>query len=45
MSPVPVAVRGGDEITVDFDFDVPYAVTTPPSYRITGNVVSSAVVV
>jgi predicted RNA methylase len=45
MSPVPVAVRGGDEITVDFDFVVPYAVTTPPSYRITGNVVSSAVVV
>jgi hypothetical protein len=41
MSPVPVAVGGGDEITVDFDFDVPYALTTPPLYRITGNVVSS----
>jgi len=39
MSPEPVAVKGGDEITVNFDFDVSSEVTTPPSYKISGNVV------
>lgn len=39
MSPEPVAVKGGDEITVNFDFDVSSEVTTPPSYRISGIVV------
>jgi len=32
-------VKGGDEITVNFDFDVSSEVTTPPSYKISGNVV------
>ena len=40
MSPIPVAVKGDDRITVDFEFEVPASVTTPPSYRITGSVVS-----
>jgi protein arginine N-methyltransferase 1 len=40
MSPEPVAVKGGDEIIVNFDFDVSSEVTTPPSYKISGNVVS-----
>lgn len=39
MSPEPVAVKGGDEITVNFDFDVSSEVTTPPSYEISGYVV------
>ncbi|KAL3807711.1 hypothetical protein ACHAXA_005724 [Cyclostephanos tholiformis] len=41
MSPIPVTVHGGDEIIVDFDFDLPYEVTSPPSYKIAGNVISS----
>jgi hypothetical protein len=40
MSPVPVAVKGDDRITVDFEYEVPASVTTPPSYKITGSVVS-----
>ena len=40
MSPIPVAVKGDDRITVDFEFEVPASVTTPPSYKITGSVVS-----
>ena len=40
MSPEPVAVNGGDEIIVNFEFDISSEVTTPPSYKISGNVVS-----
>ena len=39
MSEVPVSVKGGDEISVEFDFKVPTEVTTPPSYKISGSVV------
>ncbi|KAL7542108.1 hypothetical protein ACHAXR_011532 [Thalassiosira sp. AJA248-18] len=41
MAPEPVAVKAGDEITVNFDFDVSSEVTKPPSYKISGNVVSA----
>ncbi len=40
MSPEPVAVNGGDEIIVNFEFDISPEVTTPSSYKISGNVVS-----
>eukprot|EP00579_Thalassiosira_antarctica_P032295 CAMPEP_0201998996 /NCGR_PEP_ID=MMETSP0905-20130828/5665_1 /ASSEMBLY_ACC=CAM_ASM_000554 /TAXON_ID=420261 /ORGANISM="Thalassiosira antarctica, Strain CCMP982" /LENGTH=416 /DNA_ID=CAMNT_0048555109 /DNA_START=17 /DNA_END=1264 /DNA_ORIENTATION=+ len=40
MAPEPVTVKGGDQITVSFDFDVPSEVTKPSSYKISGNVVS-----
>eukprot|EP00571_Detonula_confervacea_P010095 CAMPEP_0172306278 /NCGR_PEP_ID=MMETSP1058-20130122/7381_1 /TAXON_ID=83371 /ORGANISM="Detonula confervacea, Strain CCMP 353" /LENGTH=419 /DNA_ID=CAMNT_0013018107 /DNA_START=21 /DNA_END=1280 /DNA_ORIENTATION=+ len=40
MAPEPVAVKGGDQITVTFDFDVSSDVTKPASYKISGNVVS-----
>lgn len=39
MNPVPVPVKGGDEVSVTFDFVVPTQVTTPPSYKISGSVV------
>lgn len=42
MSAEPVAVKGGDQITVSFDFDVPSEVTKPCSYKISGNVVHRA---
>jgi len=35
----PVPVKGGDEVSVTFDFVVPTQVTTPPSYKISGSVV------
>ncbi|KAL9179374.1 hypothetical protein ACHAXT_008664 [Thalassiosira profunda] len=38
MCPEPVPVKGGDAITVDFDFDVPSSVTKPASYKISGTV-------
>lgn len=41
MSPEPVSVKAGDQITVTFDFDVSSEVTKPPSYKISGNVVST----
>jgi len=40
MAPEPVAVKGGDEIAVTFDFDVSSEVTKPSSYKIRGTVVS-----
>ena len=40
MSPEPVAVKGGDQITVTCNFEVSAEVTKPPSYKISGNVVS-----
>ena len=39
MSETPVPVKGGDEVSVTFDFSVPSQVTTPPSYKISGSVV------
>eukprot|EP00578_Thalassiosira_sp_NH16_P010624 CAMPEP_0181115184 /NCGR_PEP_ID=MMETSP1071-20121207/21297_1 /TAXON_ID=35127 /ORGANISM="Thalassiosira sp., Strain NH16" /LENGTH=420 /DNA_ID=CAMNT_0023199375 /DNA_START=66 /DNA_END=1328 /DNA_ORIENTATION=+ len=36
MSPEPVAVKEGDQIAVNFDFDVTSEVTRPPSYKISG---------
>lgn len=41
MSPEPVAVKSGDKIDVNFDFDIPADVQKPPSYKISGNVVSA----
>lgn len=41
MAPEPVAVKGGDQIAVTFDFAVSAEVTKPSSYKISGNVVSS----
>ncbi|KAL7552550.1 hypothetical protein ACHAWF_015781 [Thalassiosira exigua] len=41
MAPEPVAVKGGDRIAVDFDFDVPSDVTRPASYKISGSVMSA----
>ena len=41
MALEPVPVKAGDEITVNFDFDVSPEVTKPPSYKISGNVVSA----
>lgn len=43
MSPIPVAVKGDDRIIVNFEFEVPASVTSPPSYKITGSVVSRVV--
>ncbi|KAL7488808.1 hypothetical protein ACHAW6_014406 [Cyclotella cf. meneghiniana] len=40
MADTPVAVRGGDEIRVTFEFDVSDKVTEPARYRISGNVVN-----
>lgn len=39
MSATPVAVKGGDQVVVDFDLNVPSEVTRPSSYKISGNVV------
>jgi len=41
MSEIPVPVKGGDEVSVTFDFTVPTEVTTPSSYKISGSVVRS----
>lgn len=40
MAPEPVPVKAGDQITVTFDFNVSSEVTKPPSYKISGDVVS-----
>lgn len=40
MALEPVAVKGGDQISVTFDFDVSSDVTKLSSYKISGNVVS-----
>mmetsp|Transcript_52749 Transcript_52749/g.112070 ORF Transcript_52749/g.112070 Transcript_52749/m.112070 type:complete len:323 (+) Transcript_52749:109-1077(+) len=40
MSTEPVAVKGGDQINVIFDFDVSSLVTKPSSYKISADVVS-----
>jgi hypothetical protein len=39
MCETPVQVKGGDEVSVTFDFSVPTQVTAPPSYKISGSVV------
>eukprot|EP00986_Skeletonema_menzelii_P010632 scaffold5266_cov138-Skeletonema_menzelii.AAC.4 len=41
MSEVPTPVKGGDEVSVTFDFTVPTEVTKPCSYKINGSVVRS----
>eukprot|EP00554_Chaetoceros_debilis_P016948 CAMPEP_0194116882 /NCGR_PEP_ID=MMETSP0150-20130528/28770_1 /TAXON_ID=122233 /ORGANISM="Chaetoceros debilis, Strain MM31A-1" /LENGTH=423 /DNA_ID=CAMNT_0038807707 /DNA_START=192 /DNA_END=1463 /DNA_ORIENTATION=- len=40
MSDLPVPVKGGDEITVSVHFDAGSDIKAPPSYRISGNVLS-----
>ena len=39
MNATPVAVKGGDEVVVTVDFDIPGSVLKPPSYKIVGNVI------
>ena len=40
MAPTPVTVKGGDQVSVTFDFLVPSEVTKPAVYKISGNVVN-----
>jgi len=40
MALEPVPVKGGDQISVTFDFDVSTDVSVPAKYKISGNVVS-----
>jgi len=40
MSTEPVAVKGGDQIDVSFEFNVGEEVTKPSTYKISGNVIS-----
>jgi len=39
MSDLPIAVKGGDEVSVDVDFDVSGDVMKPPTYKLDGNVI------
>uniref|UniRef100_A0A7S2EUK9 Methyltransferase domain-containing protein n=1 Tax=Ditylum brightwellii TaxID=49249 RepID=A0A7S2EUK9_9STRA len=39
MAATPVSIKGGDEVIVNVDFDVPSDVLRPPSYKLDGEVV------
>ena len=42
MTDVPIRVKGGDEVVVKVDFNVPDNVLTAPTYKLEGDIIHNA---